>query len=131
MSPVPVTPRPLNAAERAVLEHVLSAGFDGAAELRSQLDRTEVVAVWGPRSVSVDVRVREPAPPAAALRGTRPLPVDAMVFDEAGEYVGELLVWTEDGALAGLEYAWVTDEMPLTLPPVTRIRPGAPDSRQF
>ncbi|WP_393073310.1 hypothetical protein [Streptomyces sp. LN704] len=45
MAPLSIEPRPLNADERAVLEHILSAEFVGASQLRSQLDRTEVIAV--------------------------------------------------------------------------------------
>ncbi|WP_432044177.1 hypothetical protein [Streptomyces cadmiisoli] len=48
--------------------------------------------------------------------------MDAQVLDAQGQYIGELLVGVEDGALAGLEYAWVTVRMPIALPPVERIR---------
>ena len=125
MPPLPVEPRPLNAAERAVLEHVLSAEFTGASQLRGQLDHTEVVARWGPGSVSVDLRVREPCERAALPQAL--VPVDARVHDPSGAYVGELLVWTERGAtLAALEFAWVTDEMPTSLPAVADVRLGRP-----
>ncbi|EWM13059.1 hypothetical protein [Kutzneria sp. 744] len=121
MPTVPISPRPLSVSERAVLEHILSCGFDGAAELRSQLDRTEVVARWSAESTSVDLRVREPVQHAALP--SRLVPVGAQVVDESGEFVGELLVWTDEGAtLSGLEFAWVTDVMPTSLPPVDRIR---------
>jgi hypothetical protein len=50
------------------------------------------------------------------------LPVDAHVHDESGEYTGELLLWLEDGLLSSLEYAWVTDSMPDSLPEVERLR---------
>jgi NADPH-dependent ferric siderophore reductase len=121
MAPVPVEPRPLNSSERAVLEYVLAADFDGAPALRSQLERTEVVAVWAPGSVSVDLRVREPVRRAAMA--SELVPVDAHVLDRSGEYVGELLVWTDEGAtLAALEYAWVTDDMPTVLPTVDEVR---------
>ncbi|GAA2773149.1 hypothetical protein [Kitasatospora cinereorecta] len=117
----PIEPRPLNASERAVLEHILSADFVGAAALRSQLDRTEVVATWGVGSVSVDLRVRglvQDHAPASTV-----LPVDARVHDRSGEYIGELLVWAEGGTtLSALEYAWVTDEMPTSLPSVGQIQ---------
>ncbi|MFG2911944.1 hypothetical protein ACGF0D_03475 [Kitasatospora sp. NPDC048298] len=121
MAVIPVEPRPLDDSERAVLEHLLAADFAGAPALRAQLDRTEVTAVWGAGSVSVDLRVRglerDPAPAFV------PLPVDAPVHDDSGEYVGELLVWAEGGVtLSALEYAWVTDEMPTVLPTVDRIR---------
>ncbi len=121
---VPIEPRPLNASERTVLEHLLAADFAGASALRDQLDRTEVVATWGAESVSVDLRVRGLVPrptPAYTL-----LPVGAGVYDRSGEYVGDLLVWIEDGtALSALEYAWVTDEMPTALPSVDRIQLAA------
>ncbi|MFF8809155.1 hypothetical protein [Streptomyces omiyaensis] len=117
MAPLSIDPRSLNADERAVLEHVLSADFDGASQLRNQLDRTEVTAVWGPDSVSVDLQVREPCEHAALPTGL--VPVDAHVHDPSGVYVGEILVWTDRGAtLAALEFAWITDEMPTSLPTV-------------
>ncbi|MFF5675729.1 hypothetical protein ACFY8S_37525 [Streptomyces hygroscopicus] len=46
MAPLPIAPRPLNADERAVLGHGLSAEFVGASQRRSQLDRAEVIARW-------------------------------------------------------------------------------------
>lgn len=117
MAPLSIDPRPLNADERAVLEHVLSAEFVGASQLRSQLDRTEVIAVWGPDSVSVDLQVREPCEHAALPKDLAP--VDAHVHDPSGTYVGEILVWTDRGStLAALEFAWVTDEMPTSLPAI-------------
>ena len=120
MAPVPIIPRPLTVPERAVLEHILSVDFDGASALRGQLDRVEVVATWAAESPSIDLRVREPEQRASLP--ARLVPVDARVLDASGEYAGELLVWVEDGAvLAGLEYAWVTDEPPLHLPAVENI----------
>lgn len=65
MAPVPVTPRKLKSAERAVLEMVLSAEFPGADGLRAQLDACEVVAVWAEDSVSVDIEPTPAAVPAA------------------------------------------------------------------
>ncbi|MFD4558855.1 hypothetical protein ACFWP5_31820 [Streptomyces sp. NPDC058469] len=64
----------MNVSERAVLEHILSADFSGAAELYGQLDRTEVVGVWAAGSVSVDLRVKEPVHHAAMA--TELVPVD-------------------------------------------------------
>ncbi|MFE7546450.1 hypothetical protein [Streptomyces gardneri] len=121
MAPLSVDPRPLNADERAVLEHILSAEFAGASQLRSQLDHTEVIAVWGPDSLSVDLQVREPCEHAALPKEL--VPVDAHVHDPSGTYIGEILVWTDRGAtLAALEFAWVTDEMPMSLPVIVNGR---------
>ncbi|WP_328946866.1 hypothetical protein OG259_40725 [Streptomyces sp. NBC_00250] len=115
MAPHSVDPRPVNADEHAVLQHVLSAEFVGASQLRSQLDHTDVIAVWGPDSVSVDLQVREPCEHAALPKEL--VPVDAQVHDPSGAYVGRILVWTDQGAtLSALEFAWVTDEMPTSLP---------------
>ncbi|MGW2842110.1 hypothetical protein ACWCWD_30510 [Streptomyces sp. NPDC001493] len=126
MAALPIDPRPLNADERAVLEHILAAEFVGSSRLRSQLDGAEVIAAWGPDSVSVDLRVREPCEHAELRQEI--VPVDAHVHDPSGAYVGEILVWTDRGAtLAGLEFAWVTDEMPSSLPAVVNgrlIRPA-------
>ncbi|MFE5484052.1 hypothetical protein [Streptomyces sp. NPDC056527] len=125
MAPLSMDPRPLNADERAVLEHILSAEFVGASQLRSQLELTEVIAVWGPGSVSVDLQVREPCEHAALSEAL--VPVDAQVHDPSGAYVGEVLVWTDRGAtLAALEFAWVTDEMPASLPAVVKGRLSRP-----
>ncbi|KUJ35829.1 hypothetical protein ADL25_35305 [Streptomyces sp. NRRL F-5122] len=100
-----------------MLEHILSAEFVGASQLRSQLDRTEVIATWGSDSVSVDLQVRKPYEHAALPEAL--VPVDAQVHDPSGAYVGEILVWTDRGAtLAALEFAWVTDEMPTSLPAI-------------
>ncbi|MFK8844635.1 hypothetical protein [Streptomyces sp. Ac-502] len=120
MSRLPIERRPLTVSERAVLEHILAADFAGAYELRGQLDRTDVVARWGPGSVSVDLRVREPV--RCAAMPSELVPVDAHVHDRYGEYLGELLVWTDKGAsLAALEYAWITDEMPESLPSTDQV----------
>jgi hypothetical protein len=119
MAPIPVDPRPLNKAERSVLNHILSEDFDGASELRSQVDQVEVVAVWSLNSTSVHFRVR-----GSVLRSTQSgghVPVTAEVLNASGEYVGELLLWLECGVLSALEYAWVTDEMPTVLPDVESI----------
>ncbi|MFD5511659.1 hypothetical protein ACFWIB_28365 [Streptomyces sp. NPDC127051] len=117
---VPVAPRPLNPAERVVLEYILVRDVTGSSELRSQIGQAEVVGTWAPGSVSTDLRVPEPVQRTSLATGL--VPVDAHVLDEQGQYIGELLVWVEDGALAGLEYVWITDEMPTALPPVERIR---------
>jgi hypothetical protein len=110
----------LNGQERNVLRHILSAEFEGARELRSQIDLVEVVAVWGLGSMSVNFRLAVPTARSPQRAGH--IPVDADVLNAAGEYIGELLVWLDDGVLTALEYAWVTDEMPTVLPSVERIR---------
>jgi len=50
-----------------------------------------------------------------------PTPARAIIVDESGELLGELIVWVRSGRLSALEYAWVTDEMPDRLPSVDEI----------
>jgi hypothetical protein len=104
--------RPLADRERAVLMKVLDeATFDGAPELRAQVGATKVVRA---EPMWLDLEVSEDAPAVAEMNG--PIPVRAFVKDESGEFVAELLVWTTDGRLSALEFAWVTDERPASLP---------------
>lgn len=43
-------------------------------------------------------------------------PITALAFDSSQEYTGEFILWLADGYLSGLEYAWITDEVPKDLP---------------
>ena len=116
-------PRPLTALEHQVIRAILVDGVPGVAELRAQLDSAKVSARWQPSgSPSIDLDISADLPAAQLADGV--LPVDAHVYDEAENYVGELLVWLSGGRLSSLEFAWVTDEMPLSLPPVSSIRVG-------
>lgn len=117
--PVPVEPHPLNSEERAVLGHLLDSDFPGAAELRCQINNAEIVAHWGVGSVSIDIQVSGDYPAASLPSGIAP--VEATVVDEAGEIIGEIIIWTQAGALSGLEYAWYGEEPPTSLPRVDRI----------
>ncbi|WP_433081598.1 hypothetical protein ACQP1P_46540 [Dactylosporangium sp. CA-052675] len=93
--------------------------FDGVQELRSQIGVAAVVATWSPGSASVDLRVAEGSRQSRRRNGC--IPVDAAVHGDRGEYIGEILVWLDEGTLSALEYAWVTDEMPTMLPQIDRI----------
>ena len=111
---VPLEPRPLNAAERAVLVRILSREFPGSAELLAQVDRAEATAQWYENALSVDIRVPGEAPVPTGTSGV--VPVETSVTDENGQLVGEVLVWAAHGVLAALEYATYTDERPAVLP---------------
>jgi hypothetical protein len=110
-------PRPLAPSERAVLERVLA----GTPALLAQLDHAQVLKPWYEGSASFDVMVQ--GPPADVPDGV--LPVDAQVH-VGGVFVGEILLWITGGLLSSVEYAWVTDEPPATLPPAENVtvRPG-------
>jgi hypothetical protein len=113
--------RLMDEQERSVIAHLLSVAFNGAAELREQLAFARVVENWKPEgSASFDISVPAGVGTAQNIDGVAP--VNAYVTDEEGAYVGELILWIENGKLAGLEYAWVTDSPPSRLPEVSQIR---------
>ena len=114
MTPKPIPPRMLTQAERDVLTLMISADFDGAKEIRAQLDQVRAVAVWVDGLPSIDVEVAGDAARAPLADGE--IPVGAEVRDEQGEYLGEITVWTTDGFLSAVEYSWVSDEPPTRLP---------------
>lgn len=104
MPSLPVTPRPLNHSERAVLEHTLTTDFSRRIHPTKPTGTDRGRRRLGSGSVSVDLRVCEPAQHAALE--SRLVPVDAHVHDRSGAYTEELLVWLGAGAtLAALEYA--------------------------
>jgi len=113
--------RPLRAIERETLETLLSADFAGVAELRAQVPLARFAAArtsgWEP---SFNVTVPKDAP-RSAFPGNL-APIEAYVYDSDQEYKGEFLIWIAHGYLAGVEYAWVTDEAPDDLPAPSSIR---------
>jgi hypothetical protein len=54
------------------------------------------------------------------------VPGRAFVSSEAGEPLGEILIWVENGYLSALEYAWVTDEAPDGLPSLELVEVEGP-----
>jgi hypothetical protein len=52
-----------------------------------------------------------------------PLPVRAPVYGPGDQLYGEVLVWVSNGYLSGLEYAWVTDDAPASMPSADWLRP--------
>lgn len=109
--------RPLTEQERAVQLHLLSVPLDGVEALREQAMQASVAGSHAP---SIDLVVSDSAPSVPLADG--PLPITADVVDADEQYVGELLLWVKDGRLSALEFAWVTDEPPSTLPPLSSIR---------
>ncbi|CAM3799388.1 hypothetical protein NOGI109294_13815 [Nocardiopsis gilva] len=112
-------PRPLSKLERDVITALLSVPASWAQELRDQIDSAVVTRAWGSKSPSIDLSVDVLRSRAEIAEG--PLPLTATVASDEGELVGELLLWTENGRLSALEYAWYTDEPPESLPDPGRI----------
>ena len=83
--------------ERSVTAKILRAAADADA-LVAQLPTARVVS--GPVTF-LDLAVPPDAPRADLRDG--PLPGHAYVHDREGRYLGEILVWIQDGRLSALE----------------------------
>ena len=59
---------------------------------------------------------------APADFGSGPTPGGAWALTSDGQPIGHLSVWVSGGYLERLELGWVTDERPITLPPVESLR---------
>jgi hypothetical protein len=68
----------------------------------------------------IDVEVSDSAAPLAISNG--PLPVRAIVHDETGDSVGEILVWIRSGKFIGLEQAWFSPDPPTSWPEPERVK---------
>jgi hypothetical protein len=109
--------RDLAPHERETLLRILgAASFTGASELHAQVRQTRVVV--GDLPSFLDLEVESSALASSFKDG--PIPVRVFVGGP-GEEEGELLVWVKEGCLSGLEFAWVTDEMPAEMPPADRL----------
>jgi hypothetical protein len=113
--------RPLRAIERETLEALLSVDFAGVAELRAQVSLARFAAAEPTgREPSFNVTIPKDAP-RSAFPGNL-APIAAYVYDSEQGYTGEFLIWIAHGYLAGVEYAWVTDEPPIDLPDPSSIQ---------
>ena len=107
--------RPLAEIERRVLAHLLSVDFVGVTELRQQLLRARVAHNWKPDgSPSFDIWI-SPDSPLSSFDG-KLAPIKARVSSAEEPYIGELILWIANGRLSSLEYSWITDYPPTTLP---------------
>jgi hypothetical protein len=101
--------RQMSEEEMAVVTAVVAAlpGFAGL------LDGLAGAFVRRSTDWILDIRSRGEVPEVDVPDG--PVPVRAFVPNGA-EYRGEILVWVQGGRLSGLEYAWVTDDVPTRWP---------------
>lgn len=114
--------REMTAAERAVLDELLSRDFVGAAELRRQLAAAmvEPSCECGCGSIGFVFQSDSDVPRSAA---TNPLPVDVTILANDGSEVGGLVVLLRDGLLDDADVYSFFD--PLPWPDLSRIRWGA------
>jgi hypothetical protein len=118
----PDLPRPLLPVERETLLALLRhADFEGRDELVAQVDSATVVGYCGCGCASVDLAVARVASRASVAPSV--LPNSATVLDAAGDAIGGIVVFLEDGYLSYLEiYDWLEVPGISPLPPVERLR---------
>lgn len=113
-----VAARELSPGERDLLERLLrGAIFPGARELADQIGEARVT---GGIPTLLDLDVSNTAQRSTHKDG--PIPIRAFVERTPGEVSGEVLLWVKDGCLAGLEFAWYSDEKPTSMPDPDRLR---------
>ena len=108
---------PLRPELQAVIAHISEALPECAALIQAQAAAASVVA---DSPTMLDVEVPESARPIPLQDG--PVPVRAIVYDDIGRPVSEILIWVRGGKLIGLEQAWVTDEPPTEWPTLERLQ---------
>jgi hypothetical protein len=107
--------RPLTDLERHVLAHLLSVNFAGVNELREQVRLARVAHNWKPDgSPSFDIWL-PPDVPVSSFDGNQ-APIEAHVSAAEDPYIGEMILWINNGKISALEYSWVTDDPPTILP---------------
>lgn len=113
--------RTLTDSEYEVLRAILQASPVDDDVLLAQLSHARRTSSWGAQnSPSFEMEVVDSLPPSRLPDG--PLPVRAEVHDSQGEYTGELIVWITSGFVSALEYAWITDSVPQSLPDLASIQ---------
>lgn len=68
----------------------------------------------------IDLEVPRDCDPGIWVDG--PLDIKPLVTDQAGEPVGEVLVWVSGGRMTLLEQSWFTDDPPTRWPSIERVR---------
>ena len=111
--------RPLTKIERKTLETLLSVDFTGVSALREQIPLARAAGSTSRSAPTFDIIVPKDAPRSIPRNMA---PIRAFAFDSSHEYTGEFILWLTDGHLSQLEYAWVTDETPRSLPDPCRIQ---------
>lgn len=115
----PNSPRVASENERKLLNALLAHEFDGADELRLQVGNVHARSGCTCGCGTIDLIVDRSAAPRSAADS--PLGVEGEVADEAGNLIGGLLLFVEDGYLCSLEvYAY--EDVALPLPSLSNVR---------
>jgi hypothetical protein len=108
----------LEGQARLLISKVVSHGeFTGQAELIAQVPFLTIVG--GPVTF-LDLAV-DRSKAAPSLFQNAPTPGNAWAV-EGDNPLGVILVWVTDGYLSALEFGWVTDSIPTSLPSPEQVR---------
>jgi hypothetical protein len=114
---VPTDRTAVTLAARTLVRRLLELrAFDGRDALLAQVDRLQYVE--GPITM---MRLSVSRPSATAEGVPNPVPSTPTVLDAAGQVIGMLVLWLNEGYIDCLEYGWVTDEAPTILPLVGQL----------
>ena len=106
--------RPLAEIERRVLAHLLSVDFVGHRATPAATPSAgcpQLETGWIPKLRHLDL----PDSPLSSFDG-KLAPIKARVSSAEEPYIGELILWIANSRLSSLEYSWITDHPPTTLP---------------
>ncbi len=109
--------RPLTRNERALLDAFLRHEFDGVKELRVQARQVTASPRCTCGCGTINLHVAGTAPNSSS---SRPVPAEGTVVGADGEPIGGLLLFVDDGGLAGLEVYSYDD--PLPMPALEQVR---------
>jgi hypothetical protein len=114
----------LTVNEQAVLRRALEASSSPQArDLAAQIPAVRVVV--GP-STFLDLEADRSARRASFDQRRSSLKARSVSPDATLE--GFVVVWVDDGYLSGLEFGWVTDDVPTGMPSAENVGPSVPGS---
>ncbi|MCW2925826.1 MAG: hypothetical protein JWM98_3230, partial [Thermoleophilia bacterium] len=111
------TARSITDREAAILRRVLEASQVPGADVL--LDQVRMLELAPESTAMMRIYQLHPEAPRSEFsrEGRRKVPGRFTVEWLGGRTVGSLGVWVEDGQLRALQYVWLTERNPMTLPP--------------
>jgi hypothetical protein len=112
--------RALSEDENDLIAWLLRRPFPGVETLRAQIPLTRGLGSLQPASGSLNLSVAIEAVRAPVPDG--PVPGQVWAYGAQGEATGAVVLWVTDGVLSAIEYGWVTDQAPTSLPTAGQLR---------
>jgi hypothetical protein len=102
------------------LELLLSADFEGAADLRIQAKSAMSVGGCACPCPSVDLLVSDPDAKPVPMP-SRVVPAELQIAPNEDGIPGTVILFVDDGRLSYLEYVYYTDEVPAVWPDISQL----------